>query len=155
RPCARHADAGAARRPPTRRRGAAVREPACAHLLPGRPAGHRDRNRHRCLARQQALGHRPGRLQPPLRPRLRRTHPRGRVAVTVWYHVRDLDAARAFYKEKLGFTEMFVEEGEWSKLERNGMEIGLARGEPEEDGGVAHVDVDDVKATAEELRAAG
>ena len=75
--------------------------------------------------------------------------------MTVWYHVRDLGAARAFYKEKLGFTEMFVEEGEWSKLERNGMEIGLARGEPEEDGGVAHVDVDDVKATADELRAAG
>jgi catechol 2,3-dioxygenase-like lactoylglutathione lyase family enzyme len=75
--------------------------------------------------------------------------------VNVWYHVRDLDAARAFYKEKLGFTETFVEEGEWAKLERSGMEIGLAVGEPEEDGGVAHVDVDDVKATAEELRAAG
>ena len=74
---------------------------------------------------------------------------------TVWYHVRDLDAARAFYKEKLGFTETFVEAGERAKLERSGMEIGLAVGEPEEDGGVAHVDVDDVKATAEELRAAG
>ena len=75
--------------------------------------------------------------------------------MTVWYHVRDLGAARAFYKEKLGFTEMFVEEGEWSKLERNGMEIGLAEGEPQEDGGVAHVDVEDVKAAAEELRQAG
>jgi catechol 2,3-dioxygenase-like lactoylglutathione lyase family enzyme len=75
--------------------------------------------------------------------------------VTVWYHVRDLDAARAFYKDKLGFTEVFVEEGAWSKLERNGMEIGLAPGEPQEDGGVAHVDVEDVKAAAEELRQAG
>jgi catechol 2,3-dioxygenase-like lactoylglutathione lyase family enzyme len=75
--------------------------------------------------------------------------------LTVWYHVRDLDAARAFYTEKLGFTETFVDDGEWSKLERSGMEIGLAPGEPQEDGGVAHVDVDDVKATAEELRAAG
>jgi catechol 2,3-dioxygenase-like lactoylglutathione lyase family enzyme len=74
----------------------------------------------------------------------------------VWYHVRNLDAARSFYKDKLGFTETFVDdEGNWSKLERNGMQIGLAEGEPEEDGGVAHVDVDDVKAAAEELREAG
>ena len=34
------------------------------------------------------------------------------------------------------------------------MEIGLAEGEPSEDG-VAHVDVDDLKAEAERLRAAG
>jgi catechol 2,3-dioxygenase-like lactoylglutathione lyase family enzyme len=75
---------------------------------------------------------------------------------TVWYHVRDLDAARAFYKDKLGFSETFVDdEAAWSKLERNGMEIGLAQGEPQEDGGVAHVDVDDVKAVADELRNAG
>jgi predicted enzyme related to lactoylglutathione lyase len=75
--------------------------------------------------------------------------------VIVWYQVRDLDSARAFYKEKLGFTEIFVDDGSWSKLERNGMEIGLAPGEPQEDGAVAHVDVDDVKAAAEELRQAG
>jgi catechol 2,3-dioxygenase-like lactoylglutathione lyase family enzyme len=75
---------------------------------------------------------------------------------TVWYHVRDLAAARAFYTQKLGFTETFVDdEGAWSKLERGGMEIGLAQGEPQEEGGVAHVDVDDVKAAAEELREAG
>jgi catechol 2,3-dioxygenase-like lactoylglutathione lyase family enzyme len=35
------------------------------------------------------------------------------------------------------------------------MEIGLAEGEPEENGAVAHVDVDDVKAEAERLRAEG
>jgi catechol 2,3-dioxygenase-like lactoylglutathione lyase family enzyme len=76
--------------------------------------------------------------------------------ITVWYHVRDLDAARSFYKDKLGFTETFFDDdGQWSKLERGGMEIGLAEGEPEEEGGVAHVDVTDVKAVAEELRAAG
>ena len=76
--------------------------------------------------------------------------------MTVWYHVRDLDAARTFYTEKLQFTEVFVDtDGEWSKLERNGMEIGLGQGEPQEDGGVAHVDVEDVKAAAEELRQAG
>jgi catechol 2,3-dioxygenase-like lactoylglutathione lyase family enzyme len=75
---------------------------------------------------------------------------------TVWYHVRDLDSARGFYKDKLGFTETFADdEGNWSKLERNGMEIGLAQGEPEGDGGVAHVDVGDVKALAEELRGQG
>lgn len=76
--------------------------------------------------------------------------------IAVWYHVRDLEAARAFYKGKLGFTESsFDAQTRWAKLERGGMEIGLAQGEPEEDGGVAHVDVADVKAIAEELRAAG
>jgi extradiol dioxygenase family protein len=74
---------------------------------------------------------------------------------TVWYHVRDLEAGRAFYKEKLGFNETYVDTDGWIKLERNGMEIGLAEGEPQEDGGVAHVDVDDVKAIAETLRADG
>jgi len=74
----------------------------------------------------------------------------------VWYHVRDLEAGRAFYTNKLGFTETFVDsEGGWAKLERSGMEIGLAKGEPQEDGGVAHVDVDDVKAVADELRENG
>jgi hypothetical protein len=34
------------------------------------------------------------------------------------------------------------------------MEIGLAEGEPQE-GGVAHVDVEDIKAEAERLRSAG
>jgi catechol 2,3-dioxygenase-like lactoylglutathione lyase family enzyme len=75
---------------------------------------------------------------------------------TIWYHVRDLDAARAFYRDKLGFTETFVDnDGAWSNLERNGTEIGLAQGEPQEDGGVAHVDVPNVKKVADELRAAG
>jgi catechol 2,3-dioxygenase-like lactoylglutathione lyase family enzyme len=74
----------------------------------------------------------------------------------VWYRVRDLAAGRAFYRGKLGFTETFVDlEGGWAKLERNGMEIGLAEGDPDEDGGVALVDVADVKAVAEELRDAG
>jgi catechol 2,3-dioxygenase-like lactoylglutathione lyase family enzyme len=35
------------------------------------------------------------------------------------------------------------------------MEIGLAEGEPRDDGGVAHVDVPDLKAEADRLRAAG
>jgi catechol 2,3-dioxygenase-like lactoylglutathione lyase family enzyme len=74
----------------------------------------------------------------------------------VWYQVRDLDAARAFYKNKLGFVEIYVDgDGTWVKLERNGMEIGLAQGEPNEEGGVAHVDVDDIKVVADELRTEG
>jgi catechol 2,3-dioxygenase-like lactoylglutathione lyase family enzyme len=74
-------------------------------------------------------------------------------AVRVWYHVRDLDAARAFYTQKLGFGESFVNEDDrWAKLERGEMLIALAEGEPH-DGGVAAVDVDDVRAEAERLRA--
>jgi catechol 2,3-dioxygenase-like lactoylglutathione lyase family enzyme len=72
----------------------------------------------------------------------------------VWYFVRDLDAGRAFYTGKLGFTETYMdEEDRWAKLERGAMQIALAEGEPQEDGGVATVDVDDVKAEGERLRA--
>jgi hypothetical protein len=40
----------------------------------------------------------------------------------VWYQVRDLDAARAFYRDQLGFTETYVDDdGEWVMLERNVM----------------------------------
>ncbi len=75
--------------------------------------------------------------------------------MTVWYRVRDLDEGRAFYREKLGFDETFFDgEARWSRLERGSMEIALTEGEPE-DGGVAHVDVPDVKAEAERLRADG
>jgi catechol 2,3-dioxygenase-like lactoylglutathione lyase family enzyme len=71
----------------------------------------------------------------------------------VWYRVRDLAAARAFYTDKLGFTETYLDdEGSWAKLERGEMRIALAEGEPEE-AGVATIDVDDVKAEAERLRA--
>jgi catechol 2,3-dioxygenase-like lactoylglutathione lyase family enzyme len=74
---------------------------------------------------------------------------------TVWYHVRDLDRARSFYKDTLGFEETAVDFAErWAHLVRGEMAIGLAEGEPQE-GGVAHVDVADVKAEAERLRAAG
>lgn len=73
----------------------------------------------------------------------------------VWYRVRDLDAGRAFYRETLGFTETLYDgTARWSELERGPMQIALAEGEPE-DGGVATIDVEDVKAEAERLRAAG
>ena len=70
----------------------------------------------------------------------------------VWYRVRDLEAGRAFYTRALGFTETVLDVGgRWARLERGGMQIGLAEGEPE-DAGVATVDVADVKAEAERLR---
>jgi catechol 2,3-dioxygenase-like lactoylglutathione lyase family enzyme len=71
----------------------------------------------------------------------------------VWYRVRDLDSARRWYTGKLGFDETYYDEpGKWAKLERGGMQIALAEGEPEE-AGVATIDVDDVKAEADRLRA--
>jgi catechol 2,3-dioxygenase-like lactoylglutathione lyase family enzyme len=75
--------------------------------------------------------------------------------IRVWYLVRDFAAARAFYTGKLGFEETYVdEEGGWAKLERGEMKIAIAEGEPggDGDGGVAAIDVDDVKAEAERLR---
>jgi catechol 2,3-dioxygenase-like lactoylglutathione lyase family enzyme len=75
---------------------------------------------------------------------------------TVWYHVRDLDEARRFYRDTLDFEETAVDFDEkWSHLRRGAMAIGLAQGDPRDDGVVAHVDVDDVKAEAERLRHAG
>jgi catechol 2,3-dioxygenase-like lactoylglutathione lyase family enzyme len=77
------------------------------------------------------------------------------MAPTVWYHVRDLDEGRRFYRELLGFEELAVDfEARWSTLRRGEMEIGLAQGEPQEDG-VAHVDVADLKEEADRLREAG
>ncbi len=71
----------------------------------------------------------------------------------VWYFVRDLDAGRAFYTGKLGFSETYDDEDDrWVKLERGEMRIALAEGEPAVDGGVATIDVDVVKAEGERLR---
>jgi catechol 2,3-dioxygenase-like lactoylglutathione lyase family enzyme len=78
------------------------------------------------------------------------------MSPTVWYYVRDLDDARRFYRETLGFEEVAVDLSEhWAHLRHGAMEVGLAEGEPEADGAVAHVDVTDLKAVAERLRAAG
>ena len=77
------------------------------------------------------------------------------MAPTVWYHVRDLDEGRRFYRELLGFDELALDFDEgWSTLRRGEMEIGLVQGEPEENG-VAHLDVADLKEEADRLRAAG
>jgi catechol 2,3-dioxygenase-like lactoylglutathione lyase family enzyme len=78
------------------------------------------------------------------------------VAPTVWYHVRDLDEGRRFYRDLIGFEEVEVDlEARWSELRRGEMEIGLAEGDPRDDGGVAHVDVADLKEESERLREAG
>lgn len=77
-------------------------------------------------------------------------------AATVWYRVRDLEAARAFYRDTLGFEEVFFDgQDGWARLTHGQMEIALAEGEADGTGGVAHVDVPDVKAEAERLRSAG
>jgi catechol 2,3-dioxygenase-like lactoylglutathione lyase family enzyme len=77
------------------------------------------------------------------------------AGIRVWYRVRDIDAARAFYTGKLGFAETYLdEEGRWARLQHGDMEVGLAEGEPEE-AGVATLDVEDVNAEADRLRAAG
>ena len=73
----------------------------------------------------------------------------------VWYRVRDLDAARAFYADVLGFTQTFAdEEGRWAQLRRGDMEIALWEAKGDE-GGVASVSVPDVRTEADRLRAAG
>ena len=76
-------------------------------------------------------------------------------APRVWYFVREFDKGRDFYKRLLGFDETFVDfDDRWSKLENGQMRIALSEGEPTE-AGVAMVDVGDVKAEADRLRAEG
>lgn len=76
--------------------------------------------------------------------------------MSVWYRVTDLEAARAFYTRKLGFQEAYVDdEDRWARLVRGDVEVALAEGIPEEDEVILTLDVDDVKAEAERLRADG
>jgi catechol 2,3-dioxygenase-like lactoylglutathione lyase family enzyme len=71
----------------------------------------------------------------------------------VWYRVSDLDAGRAFFKEKLGFEETDLDvDGRWARLRHGDTEVDLTEGEPHEEGDVAVLRVDDVKADAERLR---
>jgi catechol 2,3-dioxygenase-like lactoylglutathione lyase family enzyme len=72
----------------------------------------------------------------------------------IWYQVRDLDQARAFYTGKLGFTETETADG-WAELERGEMQIALAEGTPDPEGPVASIDVEDVKGEVERLRSEG
>jgi catechol 2,3-dioxygenase-like lactoylglutathione lyase family enzyme len=73
----------------------------------------------------------------------------------VWYLVSDFGRGRDFYSRILGFEETYCdEEDRWAKFQRGSMQIAVAEGEPNTGGGgVATVDVEDVKAEAERLRA--
>ena len=74
----------------------------------------------------------------------------------LWYHVRDLDEGRRFYRETLGFEETTIDLGKrWAQLRHGDMELGLAEGDPRPEDAVAQVDVNDVKAEAERLRRLG
>ena len=74
----------------------------------------------------------------------------------VWYLVSDFDRGRDFYKRLLGFDETFVDwDDKWARLSHGEMLIAVAEGEPNPDGGVAMIDVEDVKAEADRLRGEG
>jgi catechol 2,3-dioxygenase-like lactoylglutathione lyase family enzyme len=76
--------------------------------------------------------------------------------MSIWYRVRDLEQARAFYRERLGFEEAYVdEEDRWARLVRGNSELAIAEGEREEGDAVLTVDVTDLKQEAERLRGAG
>jgi predicted enzyme related to lactoylglutathione lyase len=76
----------------------------------------------------------------------------------IWFRVADLDVARTFYRDVLGLTETFVDEDErWATFDRGTTEIavGETAEQPDEEGPVATIDVEDVKAERERLVAAG
>lgn len=76
--------------------------------------------------------------------------------MSIWYHVRDLEAARTFYSQTLGFEVAYIdEEDRWARLTRGNVEVAIAEGDPQEEEAVLTLDVPDVKAEAERLRAAG
>jgi catechol 2,3-dioxygenase-like lactoylglutathione lyase family enzyme len=79
--------------------------------------------------------------------------------VRIWYRVSDLEAARAFYRDALGFTETFLDEDErWVSLDRGETEIAIGEADdagPDAGGQVATIDVSDVKAERERLAEAG
>lgn len=76
--------------------------------------------------------------------------------MSIWYRVKDLEAARAFYRDKLGFDEAYVDdEDRWARLVRGSAEVALAEGEPLDEGTVLTLEVSDLKAEAERLRSEG
>jgi catechol 2,3-dioxygenase-like lactoylglutathione lyase family enzyme len=76
--------------------------------------------------------------------------------MSIWYRVRDLEAARTFYCAKLGFDEAYVDdEDRWARLTRGNAEVALAEGDPVEEEAILTLDVPDVKAEADRLRGEG
>jgi catechol 2,3-dioxygenase-like lactoylglutathione lyase family enzyme len=76
--------------------------------------------------------------------------------MSIWYRVKDLEAARTFYCAKLGFDEAYVDdEDRWARLTHGSAEVALAEGDPVEEEAVLTIDVPDVKAEADRLRGEG
>jgi catechol 2,3-dioxygenase-like lactoylglutathione lyase family enzyme len=78
--------------------------------------------------------------------------------VQIWYRVSDLDRARDFYVELLAFRELYRDDDDrWARLGRDDVELHVGEGDVGDPEGeaIVTVDVDDVKAEAERLRAAG
>ena len=78
--------------------------------------------------------------------------------MSIWFRVTDLEAARAFYCGRLGFTEAFVDEDDrWARLVRGEVEVAISEGmfDDGDEEATLTLDVADVKAEAERLRGAG
>ena len=92
---------------------------------------------------------------PPPRAAAAKRHSEPSSPVRVWYRVSDLDAGRALYTNTLGFVETrFDRDERVAELERGQMKIGLTEQYPGIER-VASIDVRDVRAEAERLRAEG
>jgi catechol 2,3-dioxygenase-like lactoylglutathione lyase family enzyme len=93
-----------------------------------------------------------------------RPSPLTRRPVEIWYRVRDLETARVFYVDVLGFEEVYRDERDrWLRLARDRSELVLAEASrdagPEDQAAaeqpVFTVEVDDVKNERERLRTSG
>ncbi len=76
--------------------------------------------------------------------------------MNVWYRVSDLDAACDFYASTLGFELIFRDDSDrWARLAAGGSELGLSEERAGDPDIVFTLDVADVVAEADRLRAAG
>ena len=76
--------------------------------------------------------------------------------MALWFRIRDVEQARAFYAGPLGFQVVEYDAGRgWLRVARDGVEISFSVADDDEAAGVAQLEVEDVKGEAERLRAAG
>ena len=76
--------------------------------------------------------------------------------MNVWYRVADLEAACAFYTDSLGFELVYTDDdGRWARLSKHGLELSISEERAGDPDVVFTMDVDDVRAEAKRLRAAG
>ena len=74
----------------------------------------------------------------------------------VWYLVRDFDRGRDFYTGGGGFDSRFVDWDQMcSRLYNGTLRSARADGDPTMGGGVAAIDVDDIRSAAQKLRDEG